>query len=958
MVKTKLNKAIKLALAFGVASTTALNAYAYEEANTEEVEVAERIEVTGSRIKRMSEIAPTPVTVISGVELTNAGITNVADLLQNLPSSAKGSAPTTTTNTIFGAGINTTDLRELGPERTLVLVNGRRFVSASPTNSSVNLNSIPSSVIDRIEVVHGGASAVYGSDAVAGVVNIILKKSHDGVSVDYLTSEPQQDGGEDDYLNITFGNEGEDTSFIFNISYSEQGQLKEADRDFIVNPVNSMLNPDNTGPDDGIPNRVIFGQQLTLGAYDKAGDVWLWPGQWQQYVFGENGQLEPFNTGTGTRPLPNSQAYYTGDANGYNFLENSYIATPLKRFNVFSTINHELNDNHRMSFEFALGKDTAHAEASPVFLAKHLRADNAFWHSSAREILDQYYTPDELIRVNKLAADFGNRKFEDDRLMLNGTLAFEGVIFEDYDYTFYIQEGMNKTETLWHGEILNEQLDNALDAVMIDGQIRCADRNDDGEVVGALLDCSPLNLFGLGAASQEAIDYVSTTAQLNMKKQQRVVGATISGYAFELPAGGVSFALSGEYREEKAESNPGTGMSKGLIFNNFVNPWEAKFDVKEMGLEVSVPVLADKYLAKELTLDVAARYMDYSTVGDNVAWKAGFSWSPTDEIRVRGTRSKSVRAPSLDDLFNAGIQSFGGYSDPCDAPNIEEADADVKQNVINNCIAAGIPVSDDWRPSEDWRQITPPSVNGGNPALQEETSDDSLLGIIYTPTEDLTFIADYWKFKVEDAINSLGPNTVVYQCYEASSLDNPSCALVTRDPATLDISNVINAPYNVASYELEGVDIESTYNLETSFGDFNFRLLATYLKHREFISDINEEGYEFNPTVGEQRYPRWKARFTAGYSYEDLFVQLTANYRHSTVGNREWTIEQNNYNEIPSYINWDLFARYHLTDNVELRGGVNNLFDVEPPRNPFSYDNGEFYDVYGRTFTFGVNVSF
>lgn len=958
MKNTKINKAIRIALAVTTASVTALSsqAFAAENNNSIEEKDVERIEVTGSRIKRMSEVAPTPVTVISGVELTNAGITNVSDLLQKLPSADTGTAPTTTTNTIFGAGINTVDLRGLGSERTLVLVNGRRFVSASPTDSSVNLNSIPTTIIDRLEVVHGGASAVYGSDAVAGVVNVILKDSYDGFSFDYSNSTPEQSGGEDDYFNFTFGDEGDKTSFIVNLSYSEMGQLKQLDRDFIVNPINSMLNPDDTGESDGIPNRILLNKAKTLGFYDVAGDVTL---DHQHYTFGPGGSLVPFNTGDGSLPAPNLSYYYTGDADGYDFLDQGYLATPLKRFNLFANLNHEINDDHVISLEVAVAKDTSYSETGPAFLYKQLRADNPYWHQDAQDMFSAWeYEDSKGVGVYKLAKDFGNRTFADDRLMLNGTLALEGIIFEDYDYIVYAQHGRNSTDTAWHGELLTENLDFALDAVEIDGVIRCASRDTDGNLLGARDGCSPLNLMGLGAASQEALDYVSTTATLHMTKSQTVFGGTVSGYALELPAGGVSFAVSGEYRKEKATSSPGTGMSNNLIFNNFVNPWNAEMEVKEVGLEVSIPVLANVEFAQELTLDLAARYMDYSTVGDNVAWKAGFSWSATEQIRVRGTKSKSVRAPSLDDLYNAGIQSFGGYGDPCDAPNIVSADDDVRANIINNCKAAGIDVDGDWRPSDGWLTITPPSVNGGNPSLQEETSDDSLLGIIYTPTEDITLIADYWKFKVNDAINSLGAQRVADNCYQASSLANPSCDLVTRDAASLDISNVINAAYNVASYELEGVDLESAYHLTTELGDFNFRLIATYLKHREFIADTFEEAYLFEPTVGEQRYPRWKARFTLGYSYEDLLVQATANYRHATVGNREWTIEQNNYNEIPSYIKWDLFARYSVNDNVELRAGVNNILDVTPPRTPFSYDDGEFYDVYGRTFTAGVNVRF
>ncbi|WP_448569202.1 TonB-dependent receptor domain-containing protein [Thalassotalea ganghwensis] len=955
MKTSPISKAIKFALTIGAASILPGHAFA-EQTNDIEIKETERIEVSGSRIKRIGELAPTPVTVITGVDLVNAGITNVADLLQKLPSSAAGSTTTNTTNTIFGAGINTTDLRGLGSERTLVLVNGRRFVSASPTDSSVNLNTIPSSIIERIEVVHGGASAVYGSDAVAGVVNIILKESHDGVSVDLSRSQTQQGRGDKNFLNLTYGGEWGNTSLIANFSYSEIGQLRSLDRDFIRNPVTAMRNPKDTGEGDGIPAYVQHDQHTILAFWDKKGDVFLPHGH---FTFGPNGELVPFNNGDGPLPAPNDWYYNTGDADGYNFLEEGYLATPLERYNFFSNVNHKINESHSMSFEVAFAKDKSYAESGAVYLTAPIRVDNAFWHQDAKDLFAYWgYPGDTIFPVYKLGRDFGNRKFEDDRDTLNTTLAFEGVIFGDYDYSLYLQRGENTTETRWHGELIESRLAEAIDAVEINGEIVCANRDESGALLGALEGCSPLNLMGLGAASQEALDYVGSTETLDMKKIQTVIGGTLSGYAYELPAGDVLFALSGEYRKEEAESNPSYAISNDLTFNNFVKSWQGEFSVKEVGLEVSVPLLADQFLAKELTVDLAARYMDYSTVGDNTAWKAGFSWSVTDEIRFRGTKSKSVRAPSVSDLFDAGIQSFTPYSDPCDYYNILLDNPDVVDNVKANCKQIGADFDQAWQPSESWRSVTPPSVNGGNPNLQEETSDDTLFGVIYTPTENITFIADYWKFKIDNAVNYLGQQRVVNECYEAPSLNNPSCDLVTRDPETLDITNVVDAPYNIAVWEMEGIDIESVYNLETTFGQFDFRLLATYLKHREFIADVFEEDYNFQPLVGEQESPRWKARFTIGYTYEDLYLLATANYRHATVIDREWTIEQYDYNEISSYIKWDLFARYNATDNVELRAGVNNLFDVTPPRNPNSYNVGEYYDIFGRTFTFGVNVAF
>ncbi|MBH0044085.1 TonB-dependent receptor plug domain-containing protein [Pseudoalteromonas sp. SWXJZ10B] len=961
MLNNKISKAVRLAIAFGTASTAvfAANSIAAEEG----VEKVERIEVTGSRIKRFSEVSPTPVTTITGEELSNAGITNISDLLQKLPSSGVGSAPTTTTNTIFGAGINTTDLRQLGEGRTLVLVNGRRYVGASVDNPAVDLNGIPTEMIERMDIVHGGASAVYGSDAIAGVVNIILKKSQDTMDFNYKKSITEQSGGEEESFSFTFGGESDKISFITSLSYSETEQLEAQDRDFLRNPVSGMLNPDNVSDTDGIPQNILatgeFAGLQTLGYYDRAGDAFLPDGH---VVFGDNGEFSPVAVGGVTRPAPNNQLRYFGDgfSNGYKFIEHQDLATPLNRFNVFTNIVNNYADDHSMNFEVSFSKASAYAESSPIFLAESIRSDNAFLDPAAKAQLDE--ASRDSVTIYKLASGFGNRTYEDDRTTLNTTLSFQGLLLEEFDYEVYFSYGRNKNDTTWNGEFLTENFNKAIDAVEIDGAIRCADRDSDGSLVGALDGCQALSLFGLNGASQEALDYVTTSASISKVKQQQVIGGVISGYAFDMPAGGVSFALSAEHRKETGSNEPGAAMQNNLVFGNFVKAWDGEFTVDEIGVEMSVPLLVDAPFVDSLSLELAARYMDYSSVGDNVAWKVGFNYAMNDELRFRGTKSKSVRAPSLSQLYSAGTQSFASYGDPCDQTNISTASDSKKANLIANCQAAGIPnpgtTVGDWRPSDDWRSVTPPSVNSGNANLQEETSDDTLFGVIYTPTENITLIADYWSFDVEDAINSLGAQRVIDDCYEASSLDNSACDLVDRDPTTLDISEVRNGPYNLASYSLKGVDLEGTYKYETSYGSFNFRLLASYLEHREFNTDVSSEGYEPTPTVGEVRYPRWQGNLTVGYTYDDLYVGMIGKYRHSTVLDREWTAENNNYNDVPSYTEWSINGRYTVSEMLEVRLGVSNLFDITPPRNPGTYDDGEFFDVYGRRFNLGLNLRF
>jgi len=958
MSKLKLS-ALYVAVGSALFTGYTANVSAAENGGAEEVE---RIQVTGSRIKRFEEVSPTPVTVFSGTDLINAGITNVADLLEQTPSADIGTSLTTGQG-IFGAGIRTTNLRGLGEGRTLVLVNGKRFVASSVTNSAVDLNMIPTAVIKRVEITHGGASAVYGSDAMAGVVNIILEDSYDGFSLDAITQKTQEGEGEENVFALTFGSENDDNSYIFNVTYTDTGALAGRDRDFITNTMTTMLNPANETDEDGIPRNILApdkfqGQPQVLGFYDTAGMSTIGG---QRYIFGDNGELIPANTGIGPRPSPNSQSrFYGEDANGYKFLDHKYIAVPLKRLNTFLNINKDINDDHAVSLQLAYGKTSSVSDSSPVFLSRRLRVDNPFWHQDAKDTFAaEGREASDTIGITKLGIGSDNREYYNDQAYFNSTLSLSGMLFEDYDYEIYYQYGRNTQDAKWGGEMLTEHLDNALDAAMIDGAIQCAVRDDEGNVTGARAGCEPLNLFGENSPSEGALSYVNTSGTQHSVKSQTVIGGSITGDAFELPAGHVAFAVSAEYREEKAERVPGAAMQNNLLFNNFVREWAGEFDVSEIGLEVSIPVLNDVFLAQELTVDAAVRVMDYSTVGDNTAWKLGVAWQPIDEVRVRATMSKSVRAPELDDLYGTGTQSFTSYRDPCDSVQITEAPEGLRNTIRANCAADGIPQGGDWRPSVAWRDVTPKSVIGGNPSLQEETSEDIMLGVVYTPTENITLMADYWNYKIDDALTRLTQQTIVDNCYRSSNFEtNEYCALFGRS-GNLDINEVIAAPANLAYREMKGVDLEARYKFDTDFGSFNFRLLATYLSEHELISDVNDEQYKFNPTVGEQDYPRWKASTTIGYTYEDLYVGISAKYRHSTVDNREWTIEQNNYNEISSHTEFNLNYRYNLTEQLELRGSVDNMFDRAPPRNPFSYDEDDgYYDFYGRTFTLGANYKF
>ncbi len=912
----------------------------------EEEKVIERIEVTGSKIKRIGELSSTPITVITGAEMMKMGITNVADILNDLPSSTVGISPETSNNYIFASGLNLTSLRGLGSDRTLVLVNGRRFVAGSNGGSAVDLNTIPTAMISRIEVITGGASAVYGSDAIAGVINIITRKDVDGIELDVSYIQPEQSGGEESQFSLTAGGNYLDDklSTVFNFTYAEQKQLRATDRDFLDNPVGSIVNPEwTTDSPAGTPTYISYDGRKPLSWLNEAGTFETDDGE--RYTFDSNGAMQLFDYGEGLIEGPYNSNYCGPSCEGYDPVDYGFIRTPLERMVFTLNTDYEINDDHKIFTEITFVDYQSNGESSPVFhTSNYIMADNAFLPEDTAQLMTD--TGMDEFNLQRMDTEFGNRTYNQDRETLRFVVGIEGAITDEWDYSFHAQRGQLKETTVWDGQIWSERYDQAKDAVFAnDGSIVCrdADARADG--------CVPLNLFGVNQASQESIDWVSTSAGQTAKTTQTTAGLVVNGALFDVPAGYVSAAFSADYRLEESSTSPDQELIDGTIFGNNSLPMDGDFDVMEFAAEFNIPLLSDMFLAHDLGLDLAYRWMDYSTAGKEDAWKIGLNWSPIEDLRFRASKSKSVRAPNIGELFDPGGQTFVSISDVCSAVNVELGPDD---NRKRNCQAAGL--ADGWDPTEEWKQSNTPGVNAGNPDLKAETSHDYTIGMVYTPNylEGFSLTVDYWAFEISDAINYIGVNTAVRYCYDSVSLDNLYCDLFTRDSTTGDIVDFLQAPVNSASFEVKGLDIEARYNIPTdSYGDFNIHLVATYLEQWE----SNPTGFDedLQVDVGEYTDPRWKAVFSLGWKYDALSLEARSSYRHSSVANNEWEPENNNYNDIPSYTLWDFTGSYDFTETLAVRFGIKNAFDLAPPRNPYVYDGAGYYDTQGRAFFLGAN---
>lgn len=973
MKNNQVCKAVRIALALGAASLTALST----QVVAAEEEKVERIQVTGSKIKRIGVTSPTPITVITGADLLQAGVTNINDLLSELPAGEAGLNPDSTNGYIYANGLNTYNLRGLGSARTLVLVNGKRFVGAGPTNPAVDLNNIPASMIERVEIITGGASAVYGADAVAGVVNIITKESHEGVTVQLDTSKPQQSGGEKNAISIVGGFESGDFNLVTSVEYTKNEGLRKLDRDFFRNPVESHFNPANVSNNDLLPRRITHNNGEGYGLYAPQGNFVLgsardgWALDNRNYTFDENGNVRLFDYGLGRlydHPNENASLNYISDAdnlgdgiphggtNGYD-----YFNSPLERANFATSLTYDFAEDHKLTASAYYSKTKGTGLSSPTFHRHTIRIDNAYMQDDMKEILANNTTEDgtadprSAVTLYQMTPAFGNREYEQNREALNLNIGVEGFINDDWGYSVYAQYGENENNSKWYGEVYTQNLRNAVDAVELGGNIVCAQRNDEGEVVGAIDGCTPLNVMNIQSLTQEQSDYITTVATNDRSSEMYAFGATVDGTLYELPAGYINTAFTLEHRKTEARTRPSEDMQNGVIFGNSSLPMDGEIAVTEAAAEFSIPLLADHDWAKSLTLDVALRYMDYDVTGSDEAWKLGVNYEINDDLKFRATRSKSVRAPDLGQLFNSSSVTYGTRQDPCTAIDLAARDYKLAE-VKAVCAAEGVP--GDFTPSEAWTNGG--SLKGfvqGNEGLTNEVSNDYTIGFVYSPAafEGFDFSVDYWNFEIKDALVEFGIGSIDL-CYESGSPDSPFCANVNRNSQTNEIDNFYQRPINAATQNNAGVDFDARYKFDALGGELTFGLIGTYNIENEYNSTGNEDDLELQ--LGEYDYTRMKLRATARYQAENYFLGAIVNYRQGTVWDKDSTIETNSYNDIGDYYRVDLQAGMDITEDFVVTARIKNLLDKAPIRTPFTYDDGQYFDVYGRTLAVTATYNF
>ncbi|WP_064791948.1 TonB-dependent receptor domain-containing protein [Shewanella woodyi] len=964
---SKLTRSIRLAISVSLVTSLAIPVFAEE--NDENGDNIEKIAVTGSRIAKAELTQPAPIVTLDSEELAKFGNSDLGSILAELP--AIGA-----TNTIIGnnnsnesAGISSADLRRLGANRTLVLVNGKRHVAGEPGSSQVDLSTIPASLISRVEIVTGGASAIYGSDAVSGVINIILKDNYEGFEFNARTAGSTESVGTQEHsFDILGGASIADGrgNITFFAGYDRTKEVLSTDiRQF--DGWGTIINPDSETETDGIPDRLRV-PKVYSELISSTGVINAFGGPGGRWVFDNAGnplrQVERVGTNSfafGSFPDGCDTCF---DGESYE----NYIPG-VERVTVSSSLNFDLNDNIELYSEFKFVRSDIKQQFQPSFRFGNVSVnvnDNAFLDEGLRTTLQD--AGQETAVFAKFFDELGNRSASNTRELFRYVGGFKGG-FDlsettlDYDLYYIYGETSNERKTL--NDLIPDNFVAALDSVIdpATGLAACRsqvpsaqgdDYTDPASVNGS--DCVAYNPFGLGQSSEEARDWISADVTREDKITQQVIGGTISGDSeefIELQGGPLAMVVGFEYREESSASITDEFTKAGFLTNAATPDSFGEYDVTEYFVEVNVPLIKDLAFAHELTVDGAYRTADYSHAGKAEAWKVGMFYAPIEQVSVRGTYGSAVRAPNISEAFSPRSPGFGRVADPCDADNIND-----DPDRVANCAALGIPSG--FQANDN---VSVDIISGGNSELKAETSTSFTGGLVWTPTfvDELSFTLDYYDIEIEDAIIEVTAQSIADNCVDATGgPDDDFCSAVDRDPITHDVSLVRSGFLNAAALNTRGLEFQAAYNFDLATfnlpGELKFNLLGNQLLELERLEFQNRPD-EINDEKGEVGDPELQFRLAIDYQLEDLnlswatrYIDRVVTYDVSVNGGSPEDLEPG---YISSMTTHDLTATYHITDNVMINGGVRNLFDTLPP----GYTNDALYDLVGRKAFIGIKVS-
>ncbi len=900
--------------AIAIALVASCSAPAFAQTANDGTTNLDRIEITGSRIRQASVESAQPVVALNRAEIEKKGYVNVADILQDV--TAAGAPSMSRANSLESGrdfGGMYVSLRNLGPERSLVLIDGRRMgVSAAGYS---DLASIPSSIVDRVEVLTDGASALYGSDAIAGVVNIITRKNFDGAEVNAYVGQYSEGDGQKTSYSATFGKTFDRGWVTVGGEYSDEDPILGGARDFTAYPNGPRH------PTDGLSGVTPWGYAT---------------------VDGKN-----LSVGPGGDPTVLGNFVPADKANDANTKTNMSLLTGLQRKSVFANGGFSINDNLRLVADalYTERESTKQLAGYPYQSTggRALLSKDSAFNPFGRDVAFAHRT-EELPRGT-----------ENNLTTKRASVGVEGS-FETgsryWDWNVSYMYNRNEGERIGTGSMYQPNVNQSVGPSFIDGQgvAHC------GSVGNVIAGCTPWNPLapmgytGPGAlGNQDVQDYLFTRFTDKMQSTTKVASANISGSLFSLSAGDIMGAMGFEHRSEEASYDPDLMVRNGQIAGTSGQPTRGDYALNEAYLELQVPLLADMAFARELSLDVAGRYSDYNNFGSTTNTKFGLKWKPIDSLLVRATYGTGFRAPTVENLYGGTVTTRDSYTDPCDTTFGAAAN---NAQVQARCRAGGVPAN--FRQlAADGNPATVPGQQGGtdftsgsNEALKPETAKTWTVGLVYSPefVSGLDLSLDWWKIRINDVIVGESATDMLNQCY-VQGVD-AACNRFTRSKSGKTIGQVsaldrtlLNAGYQ----ETAGYDIAVRYRLpELAIGKFSVSWNTTYVDYLERRNDNAD-------TTPVRQYAGWEGNFRVrsnlnlDWQYGNFGLGWTARYYSSMQENCAYATECSNpgfsspytgnqgINKVGSNTFHDIQMRYILPWNGTVSMGINNVFDHQGP---------------------------
>lgn len=938
----------------------------------DDAEVIEVI-VTGSRIKQNEFDAPTPTVAVSAAAIERSGTTNLTDFLSTLPalvSSEDDLQNTGSQGYIGSTGLNLLNLRNLGEARTLVLVDGRRHVAQLPETAAVDINTIPMDLIERVDIVTGGVSAVYGADAVSGVVNFVMKKNFEGLvgRVQYGSADAR--GAREAFASLTGGLNFADGrgNISGSVQHTDRERLQARDRSYLrgSNYTTMRRNPDDPDDDPGIPdevplNDIRYVDSARGGAidvdFDGLPDVLPDGSAFEIPRF-----VSPaFSQGGSGTPI----ADYIGD-----LLPDATttVASVFGNFSVSAAVN------FFGEAKFVRGKATAYSQPTFDFYLFQ-SADNPFLPAVVAA------QAPEGVQVNRDNFDFGVRGEEVTRDTMRFVAGVSGDIWDRYNYEVSYTYGQSDIDSLALNNRYNDRFLAAVDVVTdpVGGQPTCRSNLDPSVLAssgplsftpGPNSGCRPLNIFGEGVADPAAIDWIMLDNTTTSRLTQNVFNAFLSGPVpgVSLPAGDIDAVVGVEWRREGSRSVPPLEDQLGQTFGNVIYPTDGGFDVKEAFAELRIPVLVDLPFAEVLQVSGAVRVSDYSTVGSTTTWNTGLLWAPVRDVSFRGTVAESVRAPNIGELFSPQSQTFESIEDPCEQAEIGNGTSYRAANCAAILSSLGVDPATfvDPRPA-----AYTPGLATGNSGLSEETARSYTFGAVFRPRFEpgLALSIDYYDINIKQAISTADAQDVADNCVDQPTIDNVFCDSLTRADGTGAITGFVVQPENVASFRTRGIDFNINYlldparfGMDADIGTLTLSLIGSRLDRLTTIPTLGADQIEKRTTadVGSGTYaPKWQTVFDATWEFRGLAVNYGYNYFSKTKRYSLLTLAGNPDQASPSNIYYDAKQTHDLSASYDLPGG----YGVYAGVNNLTNERSDYSIIFpvspvGRFYYAGVKVSF